>query len=122
MVVPSWDYVLKIVSFYGILVKTFLEITMHTLSAKLVFHIPHAASLKDKRQISRSLTDKARNKFNASVSEVDTQELHQILTIGVAVVSGDAAHARDSLDEIIRFMDDTADVMGAEMTEVDEVN
>ena len=79
---------------------------MHTKSAKLTFHIPHAASLKDKRQVCRSLIDKTRTRFNASVSEVDTQDSHQILTIGIAVVSGSASHAEQSLDEIIRFMDE----------------
>ena len=82
---------------------------MHTLSAKLIFYIPHAASLKDKRQVCRSLIDKTRQKFNASVAEVATQEIHQTLTVGVAVISGEAAHAQRSLNEIIRFMEEHAD-------------
>jgi len=82
---------------------------VHTLSAKLTFYIPHSASLKDKRQIRRSLIDRTRQRFNASVSEVATQEMHQTLTIGVAVVSGEAAHAQNMLDEIIRFMEEHAD-------------
>jgi uncharacterized protein YlxP (DUF503 family) len=77
---------------------------MTTLSAKLTFHIPGAASLKDKRRVGRSLADRARKRFNASIAEVDTQDIHQTLTIGIAVVSGDAAHARRSLDKIIRYM------------------
>jgi len=82
---------------------------MHVESAKLTFHIPHAASLKDKRQVRHSLIDKTRQRFNASVAEVDTQDMHQTLTVGVAVVSGEAAHARRSLDEVIRFMEEHAD-------------
>ena len=82
---------------------------MTVLSAKLTFHIPHAASLKDKRQVRRSLIDKTRQRFNVSVAEVDTQDLHQTLTIGVAVISGDSTHARRSLDEVIRFMEEHAD-------------
>ena len=89
---------------------------MYIVSAKLTFYIPHSNSLKDKRQICRSLIDKARQKFNASVSEVGAQDLYQTLTIGIAVVSGDASHAQDSLDEIIRFMDKNTD---AELTEVE---
>ena len=89
---------------------------MTTLSAKLTFYIPHAVSLKDKRQICRSLIDKTRQRFNASVAEVDTQDVHQTLTIGVAVVSGETAHAQNSLDEIIRFMEERA---GAELTGVE---
>ena len=91
---------------------------MIVLSVKLTFHIPYSTSLKDKRQVCRSLIDKARQRFNASVSEVDTQDLHQILTIGIAVVSGDANHAQESIDEIIRFMDGNTD---AEMTKVEEI-
>jgi len=88
---------------------------MTTLSAKLTFHIPHAASLKDKRQVCRSLIDKARQRFNASIAEVGTQGIHQTLTIGIAVVSGEMAHAQRSLDEVIRFMEANVD---AELIEV----
>ena len=89
---------------------------MITVSAKLTFYIAHATSLKDKRQVCRSLIDKARQRFNASIAEVDTQDLHQTLTIGIAVVSGETAHAQRSLDEIIRFMENSAD---AEPTNVE---
>ena len=82
---------------------------MYVASAKLTFYIPHATSLKDKRQVCRSLVDKARQKFNASVAEVGTQDIHKTLTVGVAVVSGENAHARRSLDEIVRFMEENAD-------------
>jgi len=88
---------------------------MFTLSAKLTFHIPHAASLKDKRQVRRSLIDKTRQRFNVSIAEVGTQDIHQTLTIGIAVVSGDAAHAQRSLDEVIRFMEANVE---AELIEV----
>lgn len=90
---------------------------MTTLSVKLTFHIPNTFSLKDKRQVSRSLVDKTRKRFNASVSEVGTQDVHKTLTIGVAVVSSDAAHARRSMDEIVRYMEEHAD---AELIMVEE--
>ena len=89
---------------------------MTILSAELTFYIPQAASLKDKRQICRSLIDKTKQRFNASIAEVDTQDMHQTLTIGIAVVSGDAAHARNSLEEIIRYMERSAE---AELTGVE---
>ena len=89
---------------------------MHILSAKLTFYIPHAVSLKDKRQVCRSIIDKTRQRFNASVAEVDTQDSHQTLTVGFAVVSGDVAHAQNSLDEIIRYMEEHTD---AELVEVE---
>ena len=88
---------------------------MITVSAKLTFYIPHAASLKDKRQVCRSLIDKTRQRFNVSVAEVDTQDMHKTLTIGVAVVSGSLTHGQHSLDEIIRFMERAS---AAELTEI----
>jgi len=88
---------------------------MYVESAKLTFYIPHANSLKDKRQIRRSLIEKTK-KFNVSISEVDTQDVHRTLTIGIAVVSGEIAHAQQSLDEIVRYMEAHAD---AELTAVE---
>ena len=86
---------------------------MFTLSAKLTFYIPQATSLKDKRQVRRSLIEKTRHKFSAAIAEIDTQDLHQTLTIGIAVVSGDTAHRQNAINEIIRFMEGHAD---AELT------
>ena len=88
---------------------------MYSLSAKLTFRIPHSTSLKDKRQIRRSLIEKSRKRFNASIAEVDTQDIHQVLTIGIAVVSGEAGHGQNILDEIIRYMEEHAD---ADLVEV----
>jgi len=86
---------------------------MYVESDKMTFYVPQATSLKDKRQVCRSIIDKARQRFNASVAEVDTQDIHQTLTIGIAVVSGEAAHAQRSLDEIVRFVEERTD---AELT------
>ena len=91
---------------------------MYTVTAKLNFWIPHAYSLKDKRRVGKSMIEKTRHRFNASVAEVDTQEIHQTLTIGVAVVSGDATHARRYLDEIIRYMEFNAEA-DAELTGIE---
>ena len=86
---------------------------MFTLSAKLTFYIPQSTSLKDKRQIRRSLIEKTRHKFNAAIAETETQDVHQTLTIGIAVVSEEAAHRQNAIEEIIRFMEAHAD---AELT------
>ena len=78
---------------------------MVVLSAELRFHIPAARSLKDKRQVCRSMTDGARHKFNVAIAEVDTQDARQTLTIGVAVVSGKGHHAREMLDAVILYLE-----------------
>jgi len=82
---------------------------MNTLSSKLTFHVAHAQSLKDKRAVARGLIDKTRHKYNVSVAEVDTQDAHQTLTLGIAVVSGEYSHAKNMLDDIVRFIEKVAD-------------
>jgi len=88
---------------------------MVTRTVKLAFSLPYAHSLKEKRMVARSLIDKARHRFNASIAEVDTQDVHQTLTIGVAVVSGDGSHAQIMLEEIVRYLENTVE---AELTSV----
>ncbi len=90
---------------------------MTILSAKLTFYIPQAHSLKDKRMVARSIIDKGRHKFNASIAEVESQDAHQTLTLGIAVVSGEHAHARNMLDEIVRYLEENAD---AELVDVED--
>jgi len=90
---------------------------MTTLSIKLTFQIQYAQSLKDKRMVARSLIDKTRKKYNASVAEVDTQDAHQILTLGIAVISGEYTHAQNMLDDIIRFMERNTDAELISVTE-----
>jgi len=82
---------------------------MTTLSAKLTLHIHHANSLKDKRTVVRGIIDKTKRKFNVSIAEVDTQDVHQTLTLGIAVVSGEYTHASNMLDEIIRYVESNPD-------------
>ena len=72
-------------------------------------------SLKDKRQVRRSIIEKTHRKFNVAIAEVDTHDVPQTLTIGIAVVANDAAHRRNSVNEIARFMEEHAD---AELTNV----
>jgi hypothetical protein len=89
---------------------------MYVLSAKLTFHVPGAGSLKDKRQIRRNLVEKVRQRFNVSIAEVDAQDVHRTLVIGITVVSSEMAHAQNSLDEVIRFMENNphAELTGVE--------
>lgn len=79
---------------------------MIVLAAELTFHIPDAHSLKDKRQACRSLVDSVKRKFNAAIAEVDTQDAHQLLTLGVAVVSGERHQASKMLESILRYLED----------------
>jgi uncharacterized protein YlxP (DUF503 family) len=60
-------------------------------------HLPQSRSLKDKRQVLRSLKDRLRARFNVSAAETDHQELWQRAALTVAVVSTERAHAEQVL-------------------------
>lgn len=63
----------------------------------LEIHIPDARSLKDKRQVLRSLKDRLRAHFNVAVAELEYQELWQRAKVGVVAISGDGKHLEESL-------------------------
>jgi uncharacterized protein YlxP (DUF503 family) len=77
----------------------------------ITLHVPESASLKDKRQVVRSLTARLRQTFNASVAEVGDQNLWQSAVIGVACVSSDARHADEMCQKILSFVDANADAL-----------
>jgi uncharacterized protein YlxP (DUF503 family) len=66
----------------------------------LEIHLPEARSLKDKRQVLRSLKDRLRGQFNVAVAELDHQELWQRALVGVVSLSGDAGHLQQSLQAV----------------------
>lgn len=58
-------------------------------------------SLKDKRQVVRSIKDRLRNGFNVSVAEVEAQDHRQLAVLGFAMVGNEAKHVRSTLEQII---------------------
>jgi uncharacterized protein YlxP (DUF503 family) len=54
--------------------------------ALIELHIPGSSSLKAKRSVLNRIKERVKNRFNASVAEVDYQDLWQRAAIGVAVV------------------------------------
>ena len=66
----------------------------------LEIHILDAQSLKDKRQVLRSLKDRLRAHFNVAVAELEHQELWQRSRVGVVTISGDGKFLEESLEAI----------------------
>ena len=50
-------------------------------------HAPWVHSLKEKRMIVNSLVSRLQNHFHISVAEIDEQDTHQIIVIGIAAIS-----------------------------------
>ena len=61
----------------------------------LEIHILDAQSLKDKRQVLRSLKDRLRAHYNVAVAELEHQETWQRSRVGVVTISGDVGFSRN---------------------------
>ena len=66
----------------------------------LEIQVEDARSLKDKRQVLRSLKDRLRAHFNVAVAELDHHDLWQRSKVGVVTISNDGKHLEESLDAI----------------------
>ncbi len=63
----------------------------------LELYLPESHSLKDKRQVVRSLKDRLRARFNVAVAELEGQDSWQRAVIGVVGISGSRPHLEESL-------------------------
>ena len=79
--------------------------------AAMIFrlHAPWVHSLKEKRMIVKSLVAKLQNRFHVSAAEVDEQDVHQIIVIGVAAIVPHNAMADSLMDDISRFVEESTE-------------
>ncbi|OLC02261.1 MAG: hypothetical protein AUH46_06945 [Gemmatimonadetes bacterium 13_1_40CM_70_15] len=68
-------------------------------------HLAACQSLKDKRQIVKSLKDRLHQRFNVSAAETDHQDLWQRAELTAAVVSTDRHHAEEVLRQADRLVE-----------------
>jgi uncharacterized protein len=83
----------------------------------LEIRIEHARSLKDRRQVVRSLKDKLRQGFNISVAEMDEAVTWQSATIGVVAISGSRDYLSGLIDEVERAARRILNDHGAELAD-----
>jgi len=86
-----------------------------TLQVRLLLR--EARSLKDKRQVVKSIKDRIRNDFNVSVAEVDELDNRQLAVLGMAMVSNEAHHVKTALGQIVQVLrtHPVAELVGQEM-------
>ena len=80
---------------------------IETLEIRLYASWVH--SLKEKRMIVKSLIAKIRNKFNVSIAEVEDQDIHQSIVLGLACVAGNTALADSIMDNVITFIENNSE-------------
>lgn len=67
-------------------------------------HFFEPQSLKEKRFLLKSLTDRIRKKFNVSIAEIDGMDLWQATTLAIATVAGEAKRVNQILDLVREFI------------------
>ena len=83
----------------------------------LELRIEHAQSLKDRRQVVRSVKDQLRQSFNISVAEMDEAVTWQSATIGVTAISRSRHYLHGLIEEVERAARRMANEHGAELTD-----
>ena len=74
-------------------------------------------SLKAKRKVVKSMINRLRNNFNASVAEVGSNDIYQKAEIGFSLVGNDAALINSKIDKIFNLAEDIglAEIVDTEM-------
>ena len=74
-------------------------------------------SLKEKRKVVKSIINRMRNSFNASVAEVGSNDIHQRAEIGFSLVGNDKALINSKLDKIFNMVEGLglAEIIDTEM-------
>ncbi len=78
------------------------DMVIGTLHLRLILRA--SRSLKDKRRTVKSIKDRIRNKFNASIAEVAALDNCQTAVLGVAVVANDPAYVHSVLSAITNLV------------------
>jgi len=78
---------------------------MIVAAARITLRIPENNSLKGKRKVLRSLIEKVRHRFAASIAEVGDNDLWQKAQLGLALVGNDSQFLSTRLSQIMKFME-----------------
>ncbi len=76
-------------------------------ACELTLHLPEAHSLKDKRQVIKSIMARVRNQFEVAIAEVEDHDIWQSAKLGVSCVSNSKQHADEILGRVQRYIEET---------------
>ena len=74
-------------------------------AVKVTIYAPWVHSLTEKRMVVKSLCAKIKNKFNVSVAEVEDQDLHQRIVLGIVCVVSEVGVANSMVDNVLNFIE-----------------
>ncbi|WP_296644985.1 DUF503 domain-containing protein [Romboutsia sp. 13368] len=82
---------------------------MRVIVMKVSLRADWCHSLKEKRMVVKSVVSKLQNKFNISVCEIDNQDIHNLITIGIVGIGIDSKVCDSIIDNIINYIEDITD-------------
>lgn len=80
-------------------------------TAKIYLFANWVHSLKEKRRIVKSIINKVQHRFNISISEIENQDLHQSIVLGIACISTDKKHADSTIQNIIKYIEENSEAV-----------
>ncbi len=75
-------------------------------AALVELHVHGSQSLKEKRGVVRSISQRVRNRFNLAVAEVGGQDTWQRAQLGFAATGGDVPRVRAVLERAVRYVEE----------------
>ncbi|WP_297135747.1 DUF503 domain-containing protein [Terrisporobacter sp.] len=82
---------------------------MKVLVMRIDLKANYVHSLKEKRMIVKSLIGRLQNNFNISIREVENQDLHQLISIGIVKLDLINKESDQSKDKIINFIEENCE-------------
>lgn len=83
---------------------------------KIKLQIDSAFSLKEKRHIIKSIIERLKSRFNASIAEVELNDTWKSCILGIACVSNEAGHADSMMANIVNFVENDGRAMLVDYT------
>jgi hypothetical protein len=86
-------------------------------AALVEIHVHGSQSLKEKRGVVRSITQRVRNRFNVAIAEVGGQGTWQRALIGLAATGAEAGPVRQVLERAVAYIEELhlAEVTGSDV-------
>jgi len=90
-------------------------------AAAVEIHVHGSQSLKAKRGVVRSISQRVRNRFNLAVAEVGGQGTWQFAVLGISAVGSDRRKVREVLEQAMAFVEELhlAEVLSCDVELID---
>ncbi len=74
---------------------------------EITLHLSECHSLKEKRQIVKSILARVRNQFEVAIAEVDENDRWQIAILGITCVSNSSPLASEVLERVRHYIEES---------------